>query len=93
MAKEKRNGISFPMGGFTMAMDFSYSNKIPELFNSFNLIIIKYKGRIYLTKDYLLDKKLIYKMDPKMVKFKKFLKKKSYFSNINSLQFNRLGFK
>ncbi len=92
MANETRKGISFPMRGYTMALDFAYSNKVSQLFKSFDSIIMKYKGRIYLTKDYLLDKESIYKMDPDMLKFKRFLKNKSYYLKINSLQFNRFGF-
>ena len=92
MTNETRKGISFPMRGYTMALDFSYDNKVSQLIKSFDLIVMKYKGRINLTKDYLLDKKTIYNMDPQMSKFKKFLKKRPYYAKINSLQFDRLGF-
>ncbi len=43
--------LSFPMEGYTLAVDFKVNNKVFQLLNQLDEIVLKYKGRLYLTKD------------------------------------------
>ena len=42
---------SFPMEGYTLAMDFKVNKKLPILVKKLDEIVEKFGGRIYLTKD------------------------------------------
>lgn len=48
----KQNGIlSFPQEGYTLALDFPVRNSVFQLFQKLDEVVMKYNGRIYLTKD------------------------------------------
>lgn len=42
---------SFPMEGYTLALDFKINKKLKQLVNQLDSIVEEYGGRIYLTKD------------------------------------------
>jgi hypothetical protein len=42
---------SFPMEGYTLALDFKINAKLPNLVRKLDDIVQKYQGRIYLAKD------------------------------------------
>ncbi len=42
---------SFPMEGYTLALDFKVNKKLPALVQALDAIVEKYGGRIYRTKD------------------------------------------
>ncbi|MCB9203094.1 MAG: FAD-binding oxidoreductase [Flavobacteriales bacterium] len=42
---------SFPMEGYTLALDFKINKKLPDLVKKLDEIVEKYQGRIYRTKD------------------------------------------
>lgn len=50
---------SFPMKGFTLAMDFKFHQGIENLVHSLDHIVVKYEGRVYLAKDALSTSKAI----------------------------------
>lgn len=43
--------LSFPMEGYTLAVDFKVNNKVFQLLNELDEMVLKYGGRLYLTKD------------------------------------------
>lgn len=43
--------ISFPKEGYTLALDFSVSNRLFPLLNRLDAMVLDYGGRLYLTKD------------------------------------------
>ena len=49
---------SFPMKGYTLALDFKVTKKTLELVPKMDAIILKYNGRIYRAKDSLSDPRL-----------------------------------
>lgn len=42
---------SFPLEGYTLALDFKVNKKLPELVKKLDDVVEEYGGRIYLTKD------------------------------------------
>ena len=49
--KESLPGLSFPMEGYTLALDFPMTTKSCQLMNDLDTIVERYNGRLYLAKD------------------------------------------
>ncbi len=43
--------LSFPIEGYTLALDFKVSPKVFALLDELDKIVLEYGGRLYLTKD------------------------------------------
>ena len=56
--------ISFPMPGFTLALDFKRTDRILPLLDKLDHILLDYGGRIYLAKDARLSRACFEKMYP-----------------------------
>jgi len=54
--------ISFPMPGYTLALDFKLNRQNIDLINQLHTLVLKYEGKIYLTKDLLIPKNLFKEM-------------------------------
>ncbi len=52
--KKNDNFLSFPIEGYSLAMDFPYSSKIIKILHNIDDIVLKFGGRVYLTKDSIL---------------------------------------
>jgi FAD/FMN-containing dehydrogenase len=85
------NYLSFPIKGYSFALDFKNEIDVIKLFDKLDKIIIKMNGRIYLAKDSSIKKDNFFKMYPKVNDFKKILSKYSPSGKITSLQSLRLG--
>ena len=48
--------LSFPMSGFTLALDFKINKKVLNLLNDLDKIVMEYNGRLYLSKDVRMSK-------------------------------------
>lgn len=90
LGKKNNNYLSFPKEGFTLALDFKYDKQIFKFFDYLDQIILKYDGRIYLTKDARLKKKQFKNMDYDVASLQK-IRKKLKCLKINSFQSRRLG--
>ena len=87
----KENGsISFPMEGYTLALDFPVSDKNLLMMKKLDDIVIRYHGRFYLAKDSRIDSKTLLKSDKRYFVFKKMRKAKTFSNKYNSLQSLRL---
>ncbi|MBN2162341.1 MAG: FAD-binding oxidoreductase [Pontiellaceae bacterium] len=52
---EQDSFMSFPMEGYTLALDFPISQKAMELFKELDAMVADYGGRLYLAKDSRMD--------------------------------------
>ena len=89
--KENENYLSFPMKGYSLALDFKIEKGIFELLNSLDEIVLKYGGRIYLTKDVRVSKESFEKGYPNIEKFRELRKKYAMSEKFVSLQSKRVG--
>ena len=87
---QNQNYLSFPMSGYSLAMDFPANKKTFYHLRELDKIILKYEGKIYLTKDCRMDKILFNKSYPQYKEILK-IKKKYNILNFSSKQSERFG--
>ncbi len=88
--KKNSNFISFPISGYSLALDFPYNNKINLILTELDKIISKFKGRVYLTKDSRLTSYFFKKFYLQFEEIIKVRKKYNIF-NFSSNQSKRIG--
>ncbi len=62
--------MSFPMEGYTLALDFPISHKAMDLFKELDAMVADYGGRLYLAKDSRMDAALFEKTYPHADEFR-----------------------
>ena len=82
--------ISFPMKGYTLALDFPIRDGLFEFLDELDKIVLQYGGRIYLTKDARMKKEVFWQSYPNAEKFKTIIKKYNPDFKWKSLQSDRL---
>ena len=82
--------FSFPMEGYTLALDFPISNKSLELMNKLDQITLDYGGRFYLAKDSRLSAKTFISSDDRVNEFIKMRNSFDYTEKFSSVQSERL---
>lgn len=82
--------LSFPIEGYTLAMDFPVSRKTLNMMKKFDKIVKKFEGRIYLSKDSTSTKQMLTSY-PELKKWKKIKKKYDPKNKFQSTQSKRLG--
>ena len=85
------NWLSFPMEGYSLALDFKIEKGLFELLDKLDEIVLKYRGRIYLTKDVRVSKETFEQGYPNIEKFRRFRKENGMDSKFQSLQSKRVG--
>lgn len=75
LGKEGEGLLSFPMRGFTLALDFPNKKNILTLLNQLEVITLAHHGRIYLAKDASLSAEHFALMYPKLKEFQEVLNK------------------
>lgn len=83
--------ISFPMEGYTLALDFPIRKGLFEFLEKLDKLVIKYGGRIYLTKDARMRENTFWKTYPNAVKFVQGIKKYNPNFKFESLLSKRLA--
>ena len=88
----KEDGFfSFPIEGYTLSLDFKINRNNLNLMNELDQIVLKYKGRFYLTKDSRLSSHKINRSNNNYNCFKKFIyasKNEIKFSSMQSKRIN-----
>ncbi len=84
------SNFSFPMEGYTLALDFPINSKTLKLADELDKITLKYEGRFYLAKDSRMSAETFKKSDQRIEKFISFRKKENLIKIFNSSQSNRL---
>lgn len=83
--------FSFPMEGYTLALDFPMRRGTPALFNKLQRIATDYGGRFYLAKDSLLDAETLRAADPRSIGFAEMRRDTGVAARFVSAQSERLG--
>ena len=89
--KANDNYLSFPMEGYSLALDFKIEKGLFDLLDKLDKIVVKYKGRIYLAKDVRVSKKTFEKGYPKIESFRQYRKENKMNNKFQSLQSKRVG--
>ncbi|MBE0499611.1 MAG: FAD-binding oxidoreductase [Campylobacterales bacterium] len=85
------NYLSFPIKGYSLALDFKIEKGLFDLLDALDEIVVKYGGRIYLTKDVRVSKETFEKGYPMIEKFRSYRKSKAMDTKFASLQSKRIG--
>jgi decaprenylphospho-beta-D-ribofuranose 2-oxidase len=87
------NLISFPMEGYTLALDFPIKKGLFEFLDELDQVVADYGGRIYLSKDARMKKEIFWKTYPHAGEFQQILRKYDPDKKFNSLLSERLMLK
>jgi FAD/FMN-containing dehydrogenase len=90
LGPENENYISFPMDGYTLALDFKIQPKLFPFLDELDRIVMDFGGRIYLTKDVRMSKEVFRKGYPRWEKFAEIREKYDMKGTFESLQSKRL---
>lgn len=89
--KANENYLSFPMEGYSLALDFKIEKGVFELLDKLDEIVVKYSGRIYLAKDVRVSREVFEKGYPQIDTFRQFRKSHGMDQIFRSLQSKRVG--
>lgn len=82
--------ISFPKEGYTLALDFPVRKGLFRFLDELDEIVLKYNGRIYLSKDARMNHDIFWRSYGKAQQFLDTVKKYNPTFKINSIQARRL---
>lgn len=89
--KANDNWLSFPMEGYSLALDFKIEKGLFELLDMLDETVLQYKGRIYLTKDVRVSKETFEQGYPHIETFRQYRKENKMDEKFQSLQSKRIG--
>ncbi len=89
--KANDNYLSFPIEGYSLALDFKIEKGLFELLDQLDEIVVKYDGRIYLTKDVRVSKETFEKGYPQIETFRQYRKENHMDAKFQSIQSQRVG--
>ena len=85
------SGISFPMEGFTLTLDFPMTSNLAHQMNDLIAIGIRHNGRFYLAKDAFLTSDQAFASDPRLLEFAAFRQANHLQSVFSSALAKRVG--
>lgn len=91
MGHANNNVLSFPMAGYTLALDFKMDDGLPAFLDELDRIVLDYGGRIYLTKDARMSKAVFRQSYPQWEGFRAVRAQYGADGIFNSTQSLRLG--
>ncbi len=87
---ENDNYLSFPMEGYTLALDFKIEKRLFPFLDELDRIVLCHGGRLYLTKDVRMQPEIFQQGYPRHQRFAA-LRARYGLGKFNSLQSKRLG--
>ncbi len=91
LGKANSNWLSFPMHGFTLALDFRIQRNLLQLLSELDEIVIKHGGRFYLAKDARVPRETFEVGFDCIEKFRSLRRQYGMSNKFNSLQSRRVG--
>ena len=88
---QNANWLSFPMEGYTLALDFKIENRLFPLLDELDRIVLDHGGRIYLSKDVRMRPETFRRGYPRWEEFAELRERRGMIGKFNSLQSKRLG--
>lgn len=82
--------ISFPKEGYTLALDFPIRPGLLAFLDELDLVVLRYGGRLYMSKDARMKPEVLQTGYPDLGKFKDIVRKYNPDGRIHSLQSDRL---
>ena len=82
--------ISFPKEGYTLALDFPVREGLFEFLDELDQIVLKYSGRLYMSKDARMRPEVLTGGYPRLEEFKSIIRKYNPCGKIRSIQSDRL---
>ena len=89
--KQNENYLSFPVEGYTLALDFKVTPSIFKLFDRLDELVLQYGGRLYLAKDARMTEQTFKASYPRWQEFEAVRSKYHAIGKFASLQSIRLG--
>ncbi len=89
--KANENFLSFPIEGYTLALDFKMSEETVQLIKLLDSMVVEMGGRIYLTKDALMTETSFKNTYPQWEQFEEVRAKYGAIGKFASSQSKRLG--
>lgn len=88
---QNENYLSFPISGYTLALDFKISQGALALMNDLDSLVLDYGGRSYLTKDVRMSEQTFKSSYPEWHRFEEVRERYGAVGKFSSLQSKRLG--
>lgn len=88
--KANDNYLSFPMEGYSLALDFKIEAGLFELLDVLDEVVVRHCGRIYLTKDVRVSRETFEQGYPLIETFRAFRRENNMDKKLNSLQSKRV---
>lgn len=88
---EQDSLISFPMRGYTLALDFPIREGLFNFLDELDELVLQYGGRIYLSKDARMKPELFWKGYPGAAQFQSVVQQYNPDAKFNSMQAQRLN--
>jgi len=82
--------ISFPKEGYTLALDFPVRGNLLAFLDELDQLVLKYNGRLYMSKDARMKPEMLIAGYPELDKFKSIVKKYNPDGKMRSAQSDRL---
>ena len=79
------------MEGYSLALDFKINEEVFGLLDDLDKLVLKYNGRVYLTKDVRISKNNFEKNYLNIEKFRRLRKEYNMNKKFQSLQSKRIG--
>lgn len=89
--KGNDNYLSFPMEGYTLALDFKIEPELFPLLDTLDEIVLTHGGRFYLAKDSRITKEVFEQGYPHIETFRTLRKEYKLHETLQSLQSKRIG--